>query len=79
MKNGRANGKEIDFVVKKGKEQFYIQVCYLLAGEETIEREFGVFKKVNDNYPKYVVSMDEFDLSREGVQHKNIREFLIQE
>ena len=52
-------------------------MCYILASEETIEREFGVYKKIPDNYPKYVVSLDEFDMSRDGIKHKNIKEFLM--
>ena len=54
-----------------------MQVCYLLAGQETIEREFGVYYDIADNFPKYVVSMDELDLSRDGIWHQNIREFLL--
>jgi len=52
---------------------------YLLASEETIEREFGVFKDIPDNYPKYVLSLDEFDFSRNGYQHLNLRKFLLAE
>lgn len=57
----------------------YVQVAYLLASEDTIEREFSVFDYVRDNYPKYVVSLDEFDMSRNGIKHRNIREFLTME
>ena len=73
---GRVGEREIDFVCERRNERVYVQVCYLLAGEETIAREFGVFYDIPDNYPKYVVSMDEPDMSRDGIQHKNIREFL---
>ena len=76
---GRAGEKEIDFIAKNNEECIYIQVCYLLAGEETIKREFEIFSSINDNFPKYVVSMDEFNLSRNGIIHKNIREFLLLE
>lgn len=55
------------------------QVAYLLASEETIQREFGVYDSVRDNYPKYVVTMDEIDMSQNGIKHKNIREFLTME
>lgn len=58
-------------------DRIYIQVTYLLASDETIEREFGVYKKIEDNYPKYVVSLDEFDFSRNGIKHRNIRDFLL--
>lgn len=76
---GKAGTKEIDFVAKKNGEKIYVQVTYLLASEETIQREFGVYDSVRDNYPKYVVSMDEFDFSRDGMKHCNIREFLLKE
>ena len=56
----------------------YIQVAYLLASQETIDREFGSLEKIPDNYPKYVISMDEFDMSRNGITHMNLRNFLLQ-
>ena len=74
---GYIGSKEIDFIGTRGSECIYIQVCYLLASKETIEREFGGYRSVLDNFPKYVVSLDEFNLNRDGIQHKNIREFLI--
>ena len=75
---GRAGEKEIDFVCEKRGEKLYVQVCYLLASDETIQREFGVYASVPDNFPKYVVSMDELDMSRDGIKHRNIRDFLTQ-
>lgn len=60
-------------------QKLYIQVAYLLASEDTIEREFGVYDRVRDNYPKYVVTLDEYDMSRNGIKHRNIRDFLLQE
>jgi uncharacterized protein len=75
---GKAGDKEIDFVCKRQNQKLYIQVCYLLASKETINREFGVFASVPDNFPKYVVSMDEIDMSRDGIKHRNIRDFLMQ-
>lgn len=74
---GKTGNKEIDFVCDKRGEKIYVQVTYMLASEETIEREFGVYDSVNDNFPKYVVSLDEFDMSRNGIKHKNIRDFLL--
>ena len=74
---GRIGDREVDFVCDKGKDRIYIQVSYLLAGEDTIEREFGIYTGISDNYPKYVLSMDEIDLSRDGIIHRNIRDFLI--
>ena len=74
---GKTGVNEIDFVCEKKNRKLYVQVSYLLASEETIEREFGVYKSIQDNFPKYVVSMDELDMSREGIKHKNIRDFLL--
>ena len=74
---GKAGTKEIDFIGEKQGETIYIQVAYLLASEETITREFGVYDAVRDHFPKYVVSLDNYDMSRNGVIHKNIREFLL--
>ena len=73
---GRVGNQEIDFICTMKNEKIYIQVTYLLASEETINREFGVYDSVPDNFPKYVVSMDEIDMSRNGIKHRNIREFL---
>ena len=76
---GKLGEKEIDFVANKGKDRLYVQVAYILGSEETILREFGVFEGVGDNYPKYVLSMDEFDMSRNGIKHFNVRDFLLME
>lgn len=76
---GLMGEKEIDFICEKPGEKLYIQVTYLLASEKTAEREFGVYRGVPDNYPKYVVSMDEIDMSRDGIKHRNIRDFLLME
>ncbi|MCL1816161.1 MAG: ATP-binding protein [Clostridiales bacterium] len=74
---GKAGAKEIDFVCEKKRQKLYVQVSYLLASEETIRREFGAYDTIQDSFPKYVVSLDEFDMSREGIKHKNIRDFLL--
>ena len=76
---GRIGNKEIDFICKKQAEKVYIQVAYLLASDDTIRREFDVYSEVPDNFPKYVVSLDELDMSREGIKHRNIRDFLLEE
>lgn len=73
---GKAGNFEVDFIAEKGNRKCYVQVTYLLASPETIEREFRVYKDIKDNYPKYVVSMDELDFSQDGIQHYNIRKFL---
>ena len=74
---GKVDNLEVDFVCTKGNEKIYVQVAYLLASSETIEREFTSLEKIGDNYPKYIISMDEFDMSRNGIKHINIIEFLI--
>ncbi len=76
---GRVGDREIDFIAAKPNEKIYVQVTYLLAGEDTVKREFDVYRSILDNWPKYVVSMDEFDMSRDGIKHMNIRSFLLAE
>jgi hypothetical protein len=49
----------------------------LLSGKDTINREFNVLEKINDNYPKYVISYDDFDFSQNGIKHLNIIDFLL--
>lgn len=75
---GKVGDKEIDFICESQGNRLYIQVAYLLASEETIQREFGVYERVRDNYPKYVLTLDEFDMSRDGIKHRNIRDFLLE-
>jgi predicted AAA+ superfamily ATPase len=75
---GKIGDYEIDFICyKKQKTKLYIQVAYLLADESVIEREFRPYRKIDDNYPKYVISADKFDFSRDGIKHKNIISFLL--
>ena len=76
---GKNGNKEVDFVALIGNSRIYIQVSYLLASDETVEREFSILESIPDNYPKYVVSMDEIDRGRNGIKHMNIREFLLME
>ncbi len=73
---GKVGDREIDFVCHRRREKLYVQVAYLLATEETVRREFGAYELIRDNYPKYVVTMDELDMSQNGIKHKNIRDFL---
>lgn len=79
VKVGKTDDYEIDFVAYKGSDTLYIQVCYLLATQETIDREFGNLEKIKDNYPKIVVSADIPDFSRNGIKHYNIIKFLLNE
>lgn len=74
---GKKGDLEIDFIAEKQGKKIYVQVAYLLASEETIKREFSVFNSVKDSFPKYVVSMDDFDFSQNGIIHKNIKDFLL--
>ena len=76
---GKVGDREIDFVCDKQGERLYVQVAYLLADENTIKRELGVYEAITDNFPKYVVTMDELDMSRNGIKHRNIRDFLTAE
>lgn len=74
---GKVDNLEVDFVCKKQNKPIYIQVSYLLASEETIEREFKPLKNISDNYPKYVITMDNLDMSHEGIRHLNLLDFLL--
>jgi len=76
---GKTKKGEIDFFVKKEKECKYIQVAYELEEEKTLEREFGAFHFIEDTYPKYVISLDKKDFSKDGVRHLNLIDFLIKE
>ena len=60
-------------------EKVYFQVVYVLADETVIEREFGVYRNIQDNYLKYVISTDTFDMSQDGIIHKNIIDWLLEE
>jgi len=73
---GTTESREIDFVCEKQGQKLYVQVAYLLESEKTIQREFDIYDDIRDNFPKYVVTLDEFDLSRNGIKHINIRDFL---
>lgn len=74
---GNNNNKEIDFIATKFEEKIYIQVAYILADDSTINREFGAYSGIDDNYPKYVITMDKFDFSQNGIIHKNIIDWLL--
>lgn len=76
---GNNNGKEIDFIATKYNKLEYYQVSYELSNKETEEREFGAYYNINDNYPKYVISTDKLDYSQNGIIHKNIIDFLLEE
>ncbi|WP_320949620.1 ATP-binding protein [Fusobacterium sp.] len=76
---GKKNNKEIDFIANLRDENLYLQVTYLLASPETIEREFSPLKAIKDNYPKMVLSMDNLPESNiEGIKRKRIIDFLLE-
>ena len=78
VKIGWMNGLEIDFVAKKQNEITYIQVALSIINENTIEREFGNLLKINDNYPKLVITMEEpLKNTFKGIQHISLRKFLM--
>lgn len=74
---GKTKKGEVDFVALKNNELKYIQVCYALSSEETIQREFGAYNEINDAYEKYVISLDEENYSQNGIKHINIFDFLM--
>lgn len=71
--------REIDFVAERGSEKIYIQVAYLIATEEIRNREFGNLLKINDNFPKYVISANPMiggGNNKDGIRHMSLRQFL---
>lgn len=74
---GKLNDKEIDFVCEKNNKKLYIQVAYLIPNKKTMEREFGNLLTINDNYPKYVLSMDKMiEGEYKGIKYMTILEFI---
>ena len=76
---GKLNPGEIDFIASKNGERKYFQVAYLLSDNKVEEREFGALKKIEDNYPKYVISLDKTNFSQNGIIHKNIVDWLLED
>jgi uncharacterized protein len=75
---GKIDNKEIDFVAERKNHKVYIQVAYRLESQTTIDREFSALMALNDHYPKYVVTMDDFFTDTiEGVKHMHISDFLL--
>lgn len=75
---GKIKDKEVDFIAIKDNIKKYYQVSYLLVNDDVIEREFGAFKVIDDNYPKYVLSLDKTNFSQKGIIHKNIIDWLLE-
>ena len=76
---GKVKNGEIDFIATKTDEKLYFQVTYLLENDKVQNREFGAFEEIKDNYPKYVLSLDKASFSRDGIIHKNIIDWLLEE
>lgn len=74
---GKSGNKEIDFICEKNGERVYIQACYLLSNDNTTKREFENLLEIKDNYPKYVVSLDQYSKTNyNGIKHINLIDFL---
>ena len=78
---GWLDGLEIDFVAEKAGRKIYVQAAYLVSEESTAVREFGNLERIDDNYPKYVVSLDETigDANYKGIEQVSLRDFLMME
>lgn len=79
VKVGSLENSEIDFIATRFDEKIYIQVTFILADESIIKREFGAFASIDDNYPKYVISTDKFNMSQNGIIHMNIIDWLLKD
>ncbi|MCL2422767.1 MAG: DUF4143 domain-containing protein, partial [Micrococcales bacterium] len=74
---GKTHTGEIDFVAVKDGTPRYLQVAYLLATDEVADREFGAFRPLTDNYPRYVISTDPITRDRDGIGHLRLTDFLL--
>ena len=79
VKVGKIKDKEINFIAKKEKDLSYYQISYKIRDEKTRERIFETYNSVTDNFPKYVLSMDHSNFSQDGIIHKNIIDFLLED
>ena len=75
---GKTDNGEINFVVDNFGDRFYIQVADYLSSDDVVKREFGAYKNVEDNFPKYVITMDKINYSQNGIIHKNIIDWLLE-
>ena len=74
---GKTYKSEVDFVACMNGKKCFIQVAYIMESRETVDREFGAFSPIKDASPKYVLSLDKSDMSRNGITHYNIIDFLL--
>ena len=79
VKVGKIKDKEINFIAKKEKDLSYYQISYKIRDEKTRERIYETYNSVTDNFPKYVLSMDHSNFSQDGIIHKNIIDFLLED
>lgn len=77
VKIGKVDQQEIDFIAEREGKRAYYQVSYLLESESTRQREFGVYDKIRDHFPKFVLSMDKLDFSQQGIVHRNLIDWLL--
>ena len=76
---GKVGEYEVDFVAKKTDEIIYYQITQSLIDNNTYEREMRPLLLINDNYPKYILSMDKVIMGNDkGIKHMNIIEFLLE-
>ena len=74
---GKTKKGEIDFVATKPNKKIYIQVAFSIPNEDTKKREFGAYNNINDNYDKYVISLDKLTYEYNGIKHVNLIDFLL--
>ena len=74
---GKTKKGEIDFIASKNGKNKYIQVCYKLDNENTIDREFSAFDELDNSNEKYIISLDKEDFSRDDIRHINVFDFLM--
>lgn len=74
---GKVDDLEIDFIAEKYGDRFYFQVAATVLDSTTFEREVASLKKVSDNYPKYIISMDEYPMGLNGIHQINVIDFLL--
>ena len=76
---GKLDSLEVDFIAQKEDKRIYYQVSASILEEMTYEREFAPLKKINDSYPKYVLTLDDLPMGEDGIEQKNIIDFLLEE
>ena len=75
---GKVGNLEVDFIAEKNGEKIYYQVAATILDPATYEREFAPLKAIPDNYPKYVLTLDEFPMGEDGINQKNVIEFFME-